>query len=92
MKYIITEPQILLFLRRRFSPEDLQTLIDDAKELIEDGGVMEIIAVYDAVREFIKSRKFSDIDEYGDDNSYWRSYIAYEKPLVAFVKSQLGLK
>ena len=88
----MTEPQILLFLRRRFSPEDLQTLIDDAKELIEDGGVMEIIAVYDAVREFIKSRKFPDIDEYGDDNSYWRSYITYEKPLVAFVKSQLGLK
>lgn len=88
----MTEPQILLFLRRRFSPEDLQTLIDDAKELIEDGGVMEIIAVYDAVREFIKSRKFSDIDEYGADDSYWRSYLKYEKPLVAFVKAQLGLE
>ena len=91
MKYIITEPQIMLFLRRRFYPEELQTLLEDVKELIDEQGLMEITAVYDGVREFIKSRKFPDIDEYGDDNSYWRSYIAYEKPLVAFVKSQLGL-
>ena len=92
MDVIVTEPQMLLFLRRRFSPEDLQTLLDDVKDLIEGGGTKDIIAVYDGVREFIKSRKFSDIDEHGDDNSYWRSYIAYEKPLVAFVKSQLGIK
>lgn len=88
----MTEPQILLFLRRRFSPEDLETLLNDVKKSIEDDGTIDIIAVYDGVREFIKNRKFSDVDEYGDDDSYWRSYLKYEKPLVAFVKSQLGLK
>ena len=88
----MTEPQILLFLRRRFSPEDLETLLNDVKKSIEDDAIIDIIAVYDGVREFIKNRKFSDVDEYGDDDSYWRSYLKYEKPLVAFVKSQLGLK
>lgn len=91
MEYILTGPQLDLFVRRRFSPEELDSLIDDARELIEDGGIMEIIAIYDAVREFIKSRKFSDIDEFGDDQSYWESYLKYEKPLVAFVKYKLGL-
>lgn len=92
MKYIMTEPQIRLFLRRRFNPEELQKLLEDVKELIDEQGLMEITAVYDGVREFIKRRNFSDIDEFGPEDSYWRSYLVYEKPLVAFVKSQLGLK
>lgn len=87
MKYLITKTQLSLFLRRRFSPEELNQLLDDVKDLIDEQG---IIAVYDAVRELIKSRKFSDIDEFGNEDSYWRSYLAYEKPLVAFVKSELG--
>lgn len=92
MKYIMTEPQIRLFLRRRFNPEELQKLLEDVKELIDEQGLMEITAVYDGVREFIKDKKFEDIDEFGPEDSYWRSYLVYEKPLVAFVKSQLGLK
>jgi hypothetical protein len=92
MEYILTGPQLDLFIRRRFSPEELDSLIEDAKELIDGGGMIEIIAIYDAVREFIKSKKFSDIDEFGDDQSYWESYLKYEKPLVAFVKYKLGLK
>lgn len=92
MKYIVTEPQVSIFLRRRFSPEELDSLIDDARELIEDGGIMEIMGVYDAVREFIKSKKFSDIDEFGDDDSYWDSYLKYEKALAAYVRHKLGLK
>lgn len=92
MKYVITEPQIFLFLRRRFSAKELETLLGNVKKLIEDEGIMEIIAVHDAVRELIKSKKFSDIDEFGEDQSYWSSYLVYEKPLVEFVKSQLGLK
>lgn len=92
MKYIMTEPQIRLFLRRRFNPEELQKLLEDVKELIDEQGLMEINAVYDGVREFIKRRNFSDIDEFGPEDSYWRTYLVYEKPLVAFVKSQLGLK
>jgi len=47
--------------RRRFNIEELDFLIKDVEELIEYGTDPDT-AVYDAVREFIKERKFSDID------------------------------
>ena len=90
MKYIINYSQRERFIRRRFSIEELNKLIEDTIELIEYGGDIES-SVYDAVREFIKERKFSDIDEFGNDQSYWSSYLKYETPLVEFVKSTLGL-
>jgi len=91
MKVVISEPELNLFLRRRFSPEELTQLIDDVKDLIDEQGIIHISEVYDTIRQFIKSKKFSDIDEFGDDNSYWRSYLLYEKPLIAYVKSILNL-
>lgn len=92
MKLIISESQHLKFLRRRFSTEDLEYLIKNVYHMIEDEGVMADMAIYDNVRQLIKSYQFSDIDEFGNDQSYWNSYLVYEKPLVSFVKSQLGLK
>jgi hypothetical protein len=88
MEYIITDYQLNLFLRRRFSHEDLEWIVNDVKEMIDDGESLDT-ALYDGVREFIKGKKFSDIDEFGDDQSYWDSYLRYEKPLVAYVKSKL---
>jgi hypothetical protein len=90
MEYIINYSQLERFIRRRFSIEELNKLIEDTIELIEYGGDIES-SVYDAVREFIKERKFSDIDEFGNDQSYWSSYLKYETPLVEFVKHTLGL-
>jgi hypothetical protein len=90
MEYLINYSQLERFIRRRFSIEELNKLIEDTIELIEYGGDIES-SVYDAVREFIKERKFSDIDEFGNDQSYWSSYLKYETPLVEFVKSTLGL-
>lgn len=89
MDIIVTEPQLDLFLRRRFSSEDLVKVVDDVKKLVGYGEILDI-AVYDGVREFIKGKKFSDIDEFGDEQSYWDSYLRYEKPLVAYVKSKLS--
>ncbi len=91
MKYIINYSQLNNFIRRRFSIEDLNKLIEDTMELIEYGLDIES-SVYDAVREFIKERKFSDIDEFGDEQSYWSSYLRYESPLVEFVKHALELE
>jgi len=88
MEYIITDYQLNLFLRRRFSHDDLESVVNDVKELIDYGESLEN-AIYDGVREFIKGKKFSDIDEFGNDQSYWNSYLRYEKPLVAYVKSKL---
>ena len=90
MKYIISEPRLSMFLRRRFSAEDLLWIVNDVKEMIDEGYGVES-AVYDGIREFIKSRNFTDIDEFGDEQSYWDSYLKYEIALVSYVKSQLGL-
>jgi hypothetical protein len=91
MNVIVSEPQLNLFLRRRFSPEELNQLLDNIKDLIDEQNIVDISAVYDVIRQFIKSKKFSEIDEFGDDDSHWRSYLVYEKSLIAYVKSILNL-
>jgi hypothetical protein len=77
-------------LKRRFSHEDLLWLVNDVKKMIDQGFGVES-AVYDGIRQFIKSGELDDIDEFGNEQSYWDSYLKYETPLVAFVKSELGL-
>jgi len=90
MNVQITDKQLTTFLRRRFSAEDLNWIVNDVKEMVEQGESVDT-AVYDGVREFIKSKKFSDIDEFGPEQSYWDTYLSYERPLVAYVKSKLNL-
>jgi len=89
-KILREEIEVPLFVRRRFSPEDLEWLVNDVKELIDYGESLDT-AIYDGIREFIKSKKFSDIDEFGLENDYWESYLKYERPLVIYVKSKLGI-
>jgi hypothetical protein len=86
----ITEKQLTTFLRRRFSLEDLDWIVNDVKEMIEQGESVDT-ALYDGVREFIKSKKFPDIDEFGPEQSYWDTYLMYERPLVAYLESKLNL-
>ena len=90
MKYLINHSQLASFIRRRFSIEELNQIISSVKEQIEDGESVDT-AVYDGVREFIKSKKFPDIDEFGPEQSYWDTYLMFERPLVAYVKSKLNL-
>jgi len=85
------ETEIPLFVRRRFTLEDLERLVNEVKEMIDDGDSLDT-AIYDGVREFIKSRKFSDIDEFGLDADYWSTYLDYERPLVRYVKSKLNIR
>ena len=76
------------WLLRRFHIDELNKLIEDVNELIEYGTDIES-AIYDAVREFIKEKNFSDVDEFGNEESYWESYLRYEEPLVNYVKERL---
>ncbi len=79
------------FLRRRFTTEDLKLIVDYVKDMI-DGGVSVESATYDGIiRDFIKNKRFSDIDEFGTEQSYWDSYLKYEKALDNYVKTKLGL-
>jgi hypothetical protein len=89
-KVLREETEVPIFIRRRFTPEDLEWLVNDVKELIEYGESLDT-AIYDGTREFIKSKKFSDIDEFGDEQSYWNSYLSYETPLVKYIKNKLGV-
>lgn len=90
-KVLREETEIPLFAKRRFSPEDLEWLANDVKEMIDDGESLDT-AIYDGVREFIKSKKFSDIDEFGPEAAYWESYLKYERPLVGYVKNKLNIQ
>ena len=85
------ETEIPLFVRRRFTLEDLERLVNEVKEMIDDGDSLDT-AIYDGIREFIKSKNFSDIDEDGLDADYWSSYLNYERPLVRYVKSKLNIR
>lgn len=88
MEFIVTENQLEIFLKRRFFPEELEWIINDVQKKMGDGESLDI-ALYDGIRALIKSKKFYDIDEHGDDQTYWDSYLKYETPLVAYVKSKL---
>jgi len=90
MDYIVKESQLTNFLKRRFPPEDLEWIVNDVKEMIDNGESLDT-AIYDGIRQFIKSKNFNDIDEFGDEESYWKSYLKYERELYAYVKSKLGL-
>jgi len=85
------ETEIPLFVRRRFTLEDLERLVNEVKEMIDDGDSLDT-AIYDGIREFIKSKNFSDIDEFGLDADYWSTYLDYERPLVRYVKSKLNIR
>ena len=91
MDIVVSEKQIINFLRRRISYEDLLWIVNDVQEMIDEGESVDT-AVYDGIRDFIKSKKFTEIDEFGDDQSYWDSYLAFERPLVSYVKMKLGLE
>jgi len=48
MKYIISEPRLSMFLRRRFSYEDLLWIVNEVKEMIDEGESVDT-AVYDGI-------------------------------------------
>lgn len=83
MKYIISEPQLSIFLRRRFSADDLSSIVNDVKHKIEEEGIMKEMAIYGTISQFIEER-FPNLETRSD-------YKALEAPLTAFIKLKLGL-
>jgi hypothetical protein len=90
-KVLKEETDLPIYIRRRLTQEDLEWLVNDVKELIDYGESLDT-AIYDGTREFIKSRKFPDIYEFGPDADYWESYLKYERPLVKYVRGRLNLQ
>jgi hypothetical protein len=77
-----------LWFRRRFSPDELDDLVNDVNNKIKDYEDSED-AIYDAIRQLIATKNFKDIDNAATDNEYWDSYTRYEEPLVKYVKEKL---
>jgi len=91
MEYIVTRPQLTSFLKRRFSIDELNKLILVVKHKIDSVGISEDMAVYDGIREFLASKRNSDINDEGTEEEYWDSYSKYETPLFEFVRSSLNM-
>ena len=75
--------------KRRFDIDELDDLIKDVKDQIEEGESLDT-AIYDTVRQFISTKRFSDINNTGTEQQYWDSYLRYERPMIEYVKERLG--
>jgi hypothetical protein len=89
MDYILTEYQVLSFLRRRFSFYELDNIINTVQQRIKEGDNVEN-SIYGTIRYYISLKKFDDINHQGTEQDYQDSYLKYEIPLVAYVKSKLN--
>ena len=77
MKYIVTEPQLSVFLRRRVSPEELEEMVNHTKKQI-DGGEKVGYAVRESIRLFLDKT----LPETNNTSEYWNYYMMLEKPKV----------
>ena len=76
-----------LKIMRRFSQEDLDNLVNDVKDLINNGHD-KTDAIYDTVRQYVAGSSFK-FPEWSEQE-YWDSYLEVEKPLVDYVKKSLS--
>ena len=83
MNVIVSESQLLTFLKRRISPGDLLWIVEDVKHKIEVEGIMQDMAIYGTISQFIVER-FPNLGTHQD-------FKALEIPLTAFIKLKLGL-
>lgn len=83
------DKDLIIFLIRRFSTDELNHLVQDIKDQIEEGESLDT-AIYDTIRQFIASKNLKDINLTGTEQEYWDSYLRYEKPLIKYVKKKLG--
>jgi thioredoxin-like negative regulator of GroEL len=61
------ETEIPLFLRRRFSPEDLEWLVNDVKEMIDDGQITKLSQIIKVIEKASKVEPKKEVDEIKKD-------------------------
>ena len=89
-KILREEYKLPPIIRRRYSQEDIENLIKNVKWYLESGyGKDE--AIYGEVRNFIyTNRQDNDLNDNGNEQDYWDSYIKYERPLVDYILLRLN--
>jgi hypothetical protein len=76
MKYIVTEPQLSVFLRRRVSPEELEEMVNHTKKQI-DGGEKVGYAVRESIRSFLDKTlpETHDVQSIGIIIICWKNHL-----------------
>jgi hypothetical protein len=89
------ETELPHFIRRRVSYNNMkrselpQEMIYIINNYVDDGYDPEDL-IYEMVRELLASESFQSlIDDSGNENQYWESYIKVEKPLVDYLKKNI---
>jgi|LakMenE01Jun11ns_1017448.scaffolds.fasta_scaffold9323179_2 hypothetical protein len=83
------ETELPHFIRRRVSRSELEEMIYIINNYVDDGYDPEDL-IYEMVRELLASESFQSlIDDSGNENQYWESYIKVEKPLVDYLKKNI---
>lgn len=87
-KILKEEFELPTYIKRRYSPEDLDNLLNNVRFSIASG-YEEDDAIYNEIRYFLSTNKYDDMNLEGNEQEYWDSYIRYEKPLVNYIKDKL---
>jgi hypothetical protein len=91
MKYLITESQLDIFLLRRFSMDELESLKDDYnyamdEEDFEDSADRDDYA-YELIEGFIDKHRGEEFLQYGNDTTFYEKRAEYIRALLKFLNS-----
>ena len=88
------ETQTPLFIRRRFTQEELDKLVNDVNDEINNEINYDIDdIIYDKVRRLIGSKSSQiGLEQHSEDSDFWLLYIKYERSLFDYVKDRLSIE
>ena len=88
------ETQTPLFIRRRFTQEELDKLVNDVNDEINNEINYDIDdIIYDKVRRLIGSKSSQiGLEQHSEDSDFWSLYIKYERSLFDYVKDKLSIE
>jgi len=91
MKYLITESQLDIFLLRRFTMDELESLRDDYnyimdEEDFEDSADRDDYA-YGLIEDFIDRHRREEFLQYDDDTEFYDKRSEYIRALLKFLNS-----
>jgi hypothetical protein len=73
-----------LFVRRRFTQEELDRLMNNITTSVSNGHDFED-EIYNQIRVLLNDKKPKDLD---DESQYWSRYVKYEMTLGNYIRSK----
>jgi len=75
-----------LFVRRRFTQEELDQLMNNITTSVSNGHDFED-EIYNQIRVLLNDKKPKDLDV-DDESQYWSRYVKYEMTLGNYIRSK----